>query len=155
MKLEGKKGLSKIIQIVLWIGIIIGIITLIALPFILLHLNKHLDIFVLLIYPCGILFIIMAYYFIEMFKSIELDNAFNHKNTIKLKKSMNICFLISLLTAIDFLITLFVYNYYTLHLKIALVFISLLFFSVAIALYIVSELYKKAIEYKEENDLTI
>ena len=155
MKLEGKKGLGKILQIVLWIAMIIGSVTLIFLPYIINVLHKHFDLFVIIIYPCGILLLIMVYYFIEIFKSLEDNNPFDIKNVIRMKKSMIICFIISLLVIIDFLITIFVYNYYTLQLKLALLFIGILFFGVAIALYIISELFKKAIEYKEENDLTI
>ena len=38
---------------------------------------------------------------------------------------------------------------------LGLAFLSVLFFGVAIALYILSELFKQAYKYKEENDLTI
>jgi len=155
MKIEGIKGLGKILQIVLWIGMVLGSITLITLPLIINILHKHFDLFIIIIYPCGILFLIMTYYFIEQFKTLENDEPFDMINVIRLKKSMIICSIISLLTLIDLFISTFIYDYYTLQLKIALIFISILFFAVAIAMYIVSELLKRAIEYKEENDLTI
>ena len=109
MKLEGKNGLGKILQIDLWISMCIGGITLLFLPLIIHTLHKHFDLFVIIIYPCGALFLIMIYYFIGLFKSIENNNSFDNKNVIRMKKSMPISFIISLLVVIDLLISIFVY----------------------------------------------
>ena len=62
---------------------------------------------------------------------------------------------ISTLIIIALLLTIFIYDYYSLQLQVALTFMSILFFAVGIALYILSELFKEATTYKEENDLTI
>ena len=67
---------------------------------------------------------------------------------------MYISFIISFLVAISLSI-LIINNLYVLAVKLCIGFICVLFFGVGIALYLLKELFKEALQYQEENDLTI
>ena len=55
----------------------------------------------------------------------------------------------------DFIFETFIVKNMSILVIIVLLFMFILFIGVTIALYILSELFNKAIEYKNENDLTI
>ena len=61
----------------------------------------------------------------------------------------------SLLWLIDLFFMIFVIGNKYINYIIVLIFLAVLFFGVSIALYILSELFRQATDYKEENDLTI
>ena len=111
--------------------------------------------FTVMIYPCGIAFLYLVYIFINLFKTVEDNKPFCRENVDRLKKSMYTSLLISVFVLIAFLIATFAYNYYGAQLKVALLFIAVIFFCAFIGLYVLSELFRQAAEYKEENDLTI
>ena len=108
-----------------------------------------------MIYPCGILFLCIVYQFVNLFKTLSDNTPFCNENVIRLRKGMIFSFIISILILIALLLAIFAYSYYSLQLKVALAFMSFLFFGVSVALYILSVLFKVATKYKEENDLTI
>ena len=141
MKIKGKNG--------------IGILFLISMYWIVRKVNLEFNWFIACIYPCGISFLVLIYQFIGLFNSLKESNPFCKENP----KRMNIGMISSIVTCIFILIALLlsilVYNQYTLELKVALSFIFILFFGVSIALYILKELFIEAINYKEENELTI
>ena len=73
-----------------------------------------------------------------------------------LKIFLQISLIIGILVLIALGFTIFLYqSYYTIGCKICIGFISVLFFAIGIALYILKSLFKDAITYKEENELTI
>lgn len=155
MKIFGNKGIGNILKIILELSMTIGVIFLIMLYFITKWLSLNFDLFIAMIYPCGISFLLLIYQYIGLFDTLKLHNPFCQENVKRMKISMFLSFIISLLVAIATLLTIFTYNYYSLQLQVALSLIALLFFGVGIALYILSELFKEATSYKEENDLTI
>lgn len=155
MKLEGKYGIGNLVKIFLEICMILLFLVLIFLYNISNLLGLKFDIFIISIYPCGIGMLILIYQFIMMFETIQKNTPFCRKNTVRLKNSMIVCLIISLIVFLDFFLTTFMYNYYSLQLNYCILFISILFFGVAIALYILYHLFELAVKYKEENDLTI
>lgn len=151
MKVTGKKSLSNFIEIGLKIIFVVGIIIYLTLPIL---LNKYVEIFnpilnytaaLVVLYISGIPALIIIYAFIKMFETLKNDNPFVRENVTYLK-IVSVC---SLLISIIYIIGMF--------------FIVSIFEIVAIAIfiiaflgtYVLAELLRRAIEYKEENDLTI
>ena len=151
MKVTGKKSLSNFIEIGLKILFVVGIIIYLTLPIL---LNKYVEIFnpilnytvaLVVLYISGIPALIIIYAFIKMFETLKNDNPFVRENVTYLK-IVSVC---SLLISIIYIIGMF--------------FIVSIFEIVAIAIfiiaflgtYVLAELLRRAIEYKEENDLTI
>ena len=155
MKKDKTKIIATTISILLKISIVIGVILLLCLWKILEVLNIKFDLLVFLIYPCGILFLMLVYQFIKLFKLLKIENPFSMIMVKYLKETMWISFIIGIIILIALLLSIFVYPTYTIAVKISLTFFTILFIGVGIALYLLSELFKQATEYKEENDLTI
>ena len=155
MKKTKLDNIGNILRLFMQMFFVFGILVLIFLYFITNYFGIHFDCFTLMVYPCGILFLYLVYEFINMFKSLEENKPFSMDNVKRLRRSMYITFSISILVIIALLIASIAYSYYSAQLKVALLFISVLFFGVGIAFYILSELFRQATLYKEENDLTI
>ena len=155
MKKNKLYDIGNIIRIFLQMFFVFGILILVFLYQITKYFGIHFDWFIFMIYPCGILFLFIVYEFINLFKTLEDRNPFCIENVKRFRNNMVYSFSISVLVLIALLITVFVYNYYSAQLKVALLFISVLFFAASIAFYILSGLFKQAAIYKEENDLTI
>ena len=155
MKKDKTKIIATTISILLKISIVIGVILLLCLWEILEVLNIKFDLLVFLIYPSGILFLMLVYQFIKLFKLLKIENPFSMIMVKYLKETMWISFIIGIIILIALLLSIFVYPTYTIAVKISLTFFTILFIGVGIALYLLSELFKQATEYKEENDLTI
>lgn len=155
MKIDGNFGIAKLLKILLKVCFLVLSFILIFLFEIVDLLNLHFDLFILSIYPCGLCFLVLIYQFIKLFESLENNTPFLRVNILRLKNSMISSFIISLFVFISLLLSIFKYDYYSLQLKYCIFFIQILFLGVSIALYILSELFKLAINYKEENELTI
>ena len=128
-KMDKKKLslLGKVLKVVLTIVMILGGLVLLCLPLITKVIDIHFDMFIIMVYPCGIGFLYIVYLFTQMFKSLEKSKPFVIDNSIRLKKSMYISYVIGFLILISILVTN-IYNYYSLQLKVALLLISILFF---------------------------
>ena len=133
MKKDKTKIIATTISILLKISIVIGVILLLCLWKILEVLNIKF----------------------ELFKLLKIENPFSMIMVKYLKETMWISFIIGIIILIALLLSIFVYPTYTIAVKISLTFFTILFIGVGIALYLLSELFKQATEYKEENDLTI
>ena len=152
MKILGKNSISNYIRICLQLVFIGGTLILITLPFL---LNYYLQLFNLptdiypptltLLYVSGIPALIIIYQFIKLFESVKDANPFVTKNSNYLKTS-SFC---SLIIAIEYFISIFIFK------SVFTIIIMMIFIIAWIGLYILSELFKQAINYKEENDLTI
>ena len=155
MELSGKKGVGNILKIFLQICFYGGIIVLIFLPFAFSALGLKLNSCMYVIYPNGIVMLLITYRFIQLFNSLKNNNPFCEEN-IKIQKSTaKLAIIEAILWFIDFLYSVILVKSEDPVLVLGLAFLSVLFFGVSIALYILSELFRKAYEYKEENDLTI
>ena len=145
--------LGKVLKIFLVIAFILAIPAIIGLPFIMNHMNRVNA--MIIIYPNGILMLGFVYQFIGMFKSLEENNPFTFNNVKLLKRAGYISLVLSILWLFDLLYLLLIINNTYFNYILVLLFLTVLFFGVFIALYILSELFKQATTYKEENDLTI
>ena len=150
MKIVGKNGLGNIIKIILQICFWVGIAFLIILPIIL----KSISIFEIMLYLNGITLLVIVKQFIELFDSLKIEKPFCN-NTVK---RMNIASIAAgIMTGLFFIETIYKFasNNSDIKINCILVFMTILFLGVAIALYILAELFRQATEYKSENDLTI
>lgn len=154
MELNKTKKLGAILELVLRIGLIIGIIFLMCYYSLLEMLDIEVNLFLLMVYPCGLSFLGLVNQFIGMFGLLKINNPFSKETITYLRKGMYISFIISFLVAISLSI-LIINNLYVLAVKLCIGFICVLFFGVGIALYLLKELFKEALQYKEENELTI
>lgn len=150
MKIVGKKGLGNILKIILQICFWGGITFLITLPIIL----KRISIFEIMLYLNGITMLVIVKQFIELFNSLKIEKPFC-ENTVKKMNTASIASVI--MTVLFFIETIYKFALDNSDIKIncILVFMTILFLGVAIALYILAELFRQAMEYKSENDLTI
>ncbi len=155
MKIVGEQGIGKVLKVFLQLCFYVGIIVLAGLPFIFKAIGFNLATSMFVIYPNGIILLMIIHNFIAMFDSLRLNNPFCKEN-VKLLKATGIVSLIgSVFWLIDFLFELILLHSKEVILNGTLLFLSILFLGVAIALYILSELFRQATEYKKENDLTI
>ena len=156
IKILGKNGIGSILKITLIISFIVAVPLIVVAPFIIkLTEIKNTNDLIIMLYPSGITLLIIVYQFIKLFKSLEKENPFTYDNVKTLKITSIVSLITSLFWIFDLLyFTLILNNNYTNYI-IVLSFLFILFFGVFIALYILSELFKSAVKYKEENDLTI
>ncbi len=150
MKILGKNGLGNILKIILQICFWGGITFLITLPIIL----KRISIFEIMLYLNGITMLVIVKQFIELFNSLKIEKPFC-ENTVKKMNTASIAS--GIMTVLFFIETMYKFALDNSDIKIncILVFMTILFLGVAIALYILAELFRQATEYKSENDLTI
>ena len=140
MKILGENGIGKFLKVFLQICFWGGIVLLIALPLIAQIAKVHLNASIYVIYPNGIVLLVIVKQFIGQFDSLKNKNPFCIENSKRLKN----CCIASLIETVLLIIDLLV-----------MIFMIILFIGVSIAFYILSELIKQATEYKNENDLTI
>ncbi len=151
MKITGKNSLSNFIEIFSKIIFILGIIITITLPFLLQKyvewFNPHLNytFSLIILYVSSVPALIIIYSFIKIFKNLKKDNPFIMDN-VKRLKIISIC---SLIIAIEYIVGMFFI------MSVFEIILIAVFLIAWVGGYILSELLKKAIEYKEENDLTI
>ena len=150
MKIVGKNGLGNILKIILQICFWGGIVFLILLLIIL----KNISIFEIMLYLIGITMLVIVKQFIELFNSLKIEKPFC-ENTVKKMNTASIAS--GIMTGLFFIETIYKFALDNSDIKIncILVFMTILFLGVAIALYILAELFRQATEYKSENDLTI
>lgn len=154
MKVTGEKGIGNILKHILQMFFYGGILIFIFLPFILQLIGiKKATMFV--VYPIGLVLLVIAYKFIQLFDSLKKNNPFCDKN-VKILKSTGITSAIgSLLWLIFLLYEVILAKATDIVTIVIIVFLFILFLGVSMALYILSELIKEATKYKKENELTI
>lgn len=101
----------------------------------------------------AILFFIMLKYLIQFFRNLSKNVCFEEKNVEYLEKVMVVIFIASLvylgMTILEMIFSSI------LAIKIFLWFLTLVIFCISVGLKIFIEIYRKAIEYKLENDFTV
>ena len=147
MKVYGKKGLGSFLKILLEIVFVLIIIMMIAILF---KTTK-----ILLFYPNIICLLVIMYAFIGLFDLLKKEEPFCEKTI----KKINIAGIASVIASIFWLLQaiyeIVLVQYADILAIGILLFMFVLFLGVAIALYILKELFIKATNFKEENDLTI
>ena len=162
MKILGKRSLSSIIKIFLWILLIICLLVVTIGGIVVIkefsYFNKDNTLRSLIIlYLSSIPASILIIQFIGIFKSLENSKVFENQNVKRLKTS----YITSIIMGIMYLVNsimLFLSraeeNWEIVYMFLMYV-VTLVFLIFGVGLIVLSEIYKKAIKYKEENDLTI
>ena len=155
MHITGNDGIGNILKIFLQICFYGAIVLLIALPFILNIFGFRLGASAFIIYPNGIVLLIIAHQFIKLFDSLKKNKPFSEEN-VQILKTIGIVALIgAIIWLLDFLYEIILAKSPDVIFNLTLLFLSILYIGVSIALYILSALFQQATEYKKENDLTI
>lgn len=151
MNITGENSLSNTIRIGLQIIFMVGIIVVVSIPVWLkaycTYININLPYIpaLILLFASGIPGLIIVYEFIKIFGTLKNNNPFINENVEHFK----VCSICSLVISLEYFIGMFAT-------KALFSIVAIGVFTVAwIGLYILSELLKQAIDYKEENDLTI
>ena len=169
MKITGNRSISSIIKIFLIILFTICIATIIAVPIIVenqgtgnfkqMILNETLGSTVVCIYLSAIPALVMLYQFIKIFQHLKDNELFCEDNVKRLSIISIYCFVIStiyFITAIFAIATITKYfQEFVYYILFSLIILAIIFGVAGIGIKILNEIYKKAIEYKEENDFTI
>jgi len=145
---------GKILKKIIKVAFLVAIPIIIILPFIIKGEN-NIIFYMSIIYPNSILMLGIMYQFIRLFSSLEKNNPFTIENVNILSTTSKISYSMSLLWIIDLFILLFGIKNNDLNYIIVIIFLSILFFGVGVALWLLSALFQKATVYKEENELTI
>ena len=154
MDIIGKRGVGNILKILLQFVLVLGILILISFPIILRFTNISINPNIILFYPNAICLLLIIYQFIGLFDSLKNNNPFCENTVKRLKKSEKISGVTSVIWFLDILYEVIFVRNLNPYILI-LVFLFILFVGVTIALFLLAELFNKAIEYKNENDLTI
>lgn len=146
-------NIIKITKVVLDVMLVLGIIGLLTLPFTLRIAGKYysqaiMDHYVGMVFIFGVsalLGILIIYELRCMMKTVVADDCFVHRNVQSLERMGGISICISIM----FIIKMFILPTPATFIIIIVFFIASLFCGV------VAQVFAKAIQYKEENDLTI
>lgn len=168
MKILGEKSLSS--KVIVGLNILFTIISLIVI-FVLSLMIKSIShivmrediqsnlfqfILLLMIIFTGVIALFIIYQFIEIFKNLKSNILFCQNNVKSLDIVSNSCFIISSLYCMIAILTFLSINDDLIYYVFAFSFILMIIFVVSgIGIKILNEIYKKAIEYKEEHDFTI
>ena len=155
MKILGENGLGKILKVFLQTCFIGGIILLIIWPFQLKLFGLEPNAVGLVIYPNGIALLAIVYQFIGLFDSLKNNNPFCIENVKRMKYAGIASLIEAVLWGLDLIYEVVLVKAAEPFFVAVLGFLFILFTGVAIALYILSELFRQATEYKTENELTI
>ncbi len=162
MKILGKKSLSTVIKVFLWILLTICLIVVILGGIVVINdfnfFNSSNTLRSLIIlYLSSIPAAILITQFIGIFKSLENNDVFDKENL----KRLRISYISSIVMGLMYLINsimLFLSpedeNWVIIYMLLTYI-ITLVFLIFGVGLIVLSEIYKRAIKYKEENDLTI
>ena len=155
MKIIGKNGLGNILKNILQIFFVVGIIVVLILPFILQNFELKLIGSILMIYPNGIILALITHKFIGLFDSLKNNNPFCENNVKLFGQTGIIACIGAWFWIFNLLYKIIFIKSYNIQFILLMVFLFVLYIGVSIALYILSELFKQATEYKKENELTI
>lgn len=155
MKITGEKGLGNILKTFLQICFGLGIMILIAIPFILQKFNLKIITSIITIYPNGIILLLLIQKFITLFNSLKNNNPFSEDNVKILRKTGIITIIGACFWIVDLLYGIIFAEEFNIIINLVMIFLFILYTGVSIALYMLSELFKQAVEYKTENELTI
>ena len=155
MKILGENGLGRILKVFLQTCFIGGIILLIIWPFQLKLFGLKPNAVTLVIYPNGIALLAIVYQFIGLFDSLKNNDPFCMENVKRMKFAGIASLVEAMFWGLDLIYEVVLAKSTELLFIAGVLFLFILFIGVAIALYILSELFKQATEYKKENELTI
>lgn len=172
MKILGEKSLTSKVRVGLIILFIIISITDISVIGIMIKTMKNIiqqydvqtNIFNFILFTIiiitGIIALFIINNFIRIFENLKNNELFSEKNSKRLNIISNNCFILSIFYLIIGIFTILTANNYLTKDLINYIFIfsiilMIIFIVSGIGIKILNEIYKKAIEFKEENDFTI
>ncbi len=164
MRILGKNSLSSVVMLFLCVLLILCIIAIVAGGIFVLSnfsffTKDLLSITYILIYLSAIPASVMIIAFLQIFNTLKQGNPFEKKNVKRLGISYIISIIIGGIYAINVLLIYLgvgmVQERFFIIYPLANVAISIIFLIFGIGLVVLKEIYRKAIEYKDENDLTI
>lgn len=162
MKILGKRSLSTVIKVFLWILLTICLIVVILGGVVVINEFNFFNTTntlrtLIVLYLSSIPAAILISQFIGIFKSLENNDVFDKGNL----KRLRISYVSSIIMGIMYLAnSVMLYfstedeNWVIIYILLTYI-ITLVFLIFGVGLIVLSEIYKKAIKYKEENDLTI
>jgi hypothetical protein len=154
MRYTGKNSLATFIKILILLSGILGIIIMVSLPWTLSWLMKIFyegsvsnlyTFFIIILYVLGLSTLAILNELRIIFNSLEKTDPFTYRNVAALKRITVLC----VVNCVVFLVKVFVANSLMTMVALFVFFVAMLFS------LILSEVFKKAVEYKEDNDLTI
>ena len=163
MKILGEKSLSAVIRIFLIILLVLCTLVILTGAVIVIkdlnfYINTNLGRSLLLMYISTIPAEVLIIQFIGIFKSLFLANIFDIKNLNRLKVAYLSSIIMGIIYMLNSIVIVIGYNkefgWMTIYLILSMI-ITLVFLIFGIGLVVLSEIYRKAIQYKEENELTI
>lgn len=164
MKILGKNSLSSVVMLFLCVLLILCIIAIVAGGIFVLSnfsffTKDLLSITYILIYLSAIPALVMIIAFLQIFNTLKQGNPFEKKNVKRLGTSCIASIVIGIIYAINVLLIYLgvgmVQERFFIIYPLANVAISVIFLVFGIGIVVLKEIYRKAIEYKDENDLTI
>lgn len=169
MKITGNRSISSMIKIFLIIIFAICIASIITVPIVIenqgnvnskqIILNEPLGTTIICIYLSGIPALIMLYQFIKIFSALEKGEVFSRKIENRFLITSICSIVIGIIYGINAIvmpskIAQFEYSSIITYIFFAII-TAMIFLILGIGLIVLKEIYKTAIENKEENDLTI
>lgn len=169
MKITGNRSISSMIKIFLIIIFAICIASIITVPIVIenqsnvnfkqMILNEPLGTTIICIYLSGIPALIMLYQFIKIFSALEKGEVFSRKIENRFLITSICSIVIGIIYGINAIvipnkIAQFEYSAIITYIFFAII-TAMIFLILGIGLIVLKEIYKTAIENKEENDLTI
>lgn len=169
MKIIGNKSISSAIKVFLIVLFIICITVMLSLPIFLRNLYSEIDIIemkdvileMIFMYIAAIPALLMIIEFERIFNDFSKEDVFSRKIENRLKRSS----LYSLAIGIVFILNCIIYNCFyggkifdepfRIMYEIVIILIALIFLILSVGLMILKNVYRTAVDNKEENDLTI
>ncbi len=147
-----KNGLTRFTKLILDFMFFSGILVTITLPFSIRFLSKYIVFYktyywqqLIIFFIAGILAVLIIGELRKMFDSVLKDDCFVKENVTSLRNMGTYSFLIALVCIIRA----------SIHLTIAICVVVLVFIIAGLFSKVLSDVFDKAITYKQENDLTI
>lgn len=162
MKILGKNSLSSKIEIGLIILLIIGIVIALTVgTYVLIYWEKWMNLLltkvIAIAYLSSFPALTMLIQFIKIFQNLKDEKAFEKENI----KSFKISYIASFIISIIYILNTSLLLINTTQIDAFIVYpllmgiVAMVFFIFGIGLIVLTEIYKKAIQFKEENELTI
>ena len=153
MKIVSPKGVSGAVKYMLDVILVVGVFILISLPAglkwcfenIIWSTGENYWFLLVFLYLTGVLGLVMVYELRRIFKNINNHDPFTKQNTISLNRIASMSLLISAAYVVKIL---FFISFLT-------IIVAAVFLLVGLAGLVFSQLFRQAVEVKEENDLTI
>lgn len=153
MTLIGKKRLTGVLEIAVWVLMALTVAVIVALPWIIdwmMQFNQNEDFwrprYLVTLITSGVLALLMQWQLRGVLHNANTDKIFSHNTVTRLRVLGGEC-----LTMAAFYVVMLTCGMT----KFSVVLVALMFLLAGLFLLVFGEFFLKAIEYKQENDMTI